>query len=207
MKILICAAKYRISAMTNNMIETTPNICPARENAFLRVVKFCPEHCGAELEKDSNMCPVCGYDRALAKNLRLEYAEKTLDVLEKYGAADKPRQSASSVVGFILGLASFFCGCNIILAIMAIAFSCESGQNLTTPVVSADGTHIAVLFQFRAAMLALKHIYIPLFSLFAKAPLFFDAGLSVRYFLRFTYLVWSSLVGFVGAGSAEKIRL
>lgn len=82
------------------------------------------EHCGAELEKDSNMCPVCGYDRALAKNLRLEYAEKTLDVLEKYGAA--------SVVGFILGLASFFCGCNIILAIMAIAFSCESGQNLTT---------------------------------------------------------------------------
>ena len=79
------------------------------------------EHCGAELEKDSNMCPVCGYDRALAKNLRLEYAEKTLDVLEKYGAADKPRQSASSVVGFILGLASFFCG-----------FSCESGQNLTT---------------------------------------------------------------------------
>ena len=90
------------------------------------------EHCGAELEKDSNMCPVCGYDRALAKNLRLEYAEKTLDVLEKYGAADKPRQSAASVVGFILGLASFFCGCNIILAIMAIAFSCESGQNLTT---------------------------------------------------------------------------
>lgn len=90
------------------------------------------EHCGAELEKDSNMCPVCGYDRALAKNLRLEYAEKTLDVLEKYGAADKPRQSTSSVVGFILGLASFFCGCNIILAIMAIAFSCESGQNLTT---------------------------------------------------------------------------
>lgn len=78
------------------------------------------------------MCPVCGYDRALAKNLRLEYAEKTLDVLEKYGAADKPRQSAASVVGFILGLASFFCGCNIILAIMAIAFSCESGQNLTT---------------------------------------------------------------------------
>ena len=61
-----------------------------------------------------------------------EYAEKTLDVLEKYGAADKPRQSAASVVGFILGLASFFCGCNIILAIMAIAFSCESGQNLTT---------------------------------------------------------------------------
>ena len=56
------------------------------------------EHCGAELEKDSNMCPVCGYDRALAKNLRLEYAEKTLDVLEKYGAADKPRQSAASVV-------------------------------------------------------------------------------------------------------------
>lgn len=46
--------------------------------------------------------------------------------------ADKPRQSAASVVGFILGLASFFCGCNIILAIMAIAFSCESGQNLTT---------------------------------------------------------------------------
>lgn len=89
------------------------------------------EHCGAEPEKDSNMRPVCGSDRAMAKNLRLEYAEKTLAVLEKYGAADKPRQSASSVVGFILGLASFFCGCNIILAIMEIAFSCESGQNLT----------------------------------------------------------------------------
>lgn len=39
----MCTAKYKISAMTNNMIETTPNICPARENAFLRVVKFCPD--------------------------------------------------------------------------------------------------------------------------------------------------------------------
>ena len=149
--------------MTNNRIEMTPNICPARENAFLRVVKFCPD----------------SQEKAIAMIASM--------ILQPQKKDASPNMNPTTEAALWRGLsaAPYFSKTSSV-------FSAYSRRKFFANALSypADGTHIAVLFQFRDAMLALKHIYIPLFSFLLK-PRSFRAGLSVRYFLRFTYLVWS----------------
>ena len=70
-------------------------------------------HCGEEMEDDEQFCPVCGY----------EAAEKEEPQTSKIFENAHERHKHCAITGFILGIAAFLLGGNIMLGIMAIIFS------------------------------------------------------------------------------------
>ncbi len=109
------------------------------------------KNCGQQITEKDKVCPNCGFDLQCERELKREYAVKEAALQKEYSVMrqelqdeyaemrrelKKPgdydpvesKHNASSVAGFVMGLASFLTGFNLILAVVAIVFSCAAAR-------------------------------------------------------------------------------
>lgn len=109
------------------------------------------KNCGQQVSPEEKICPNCGYDLQCERELKREFAAKEAELQEEYAVmrhelqeeyaamrrqAEKSgdydpvenKHNASSVVGFVTGLAAFLAGFNIVLAVIAVVFSATAGR-------------------------------------------------------------------------------